>query len=69
MSQDEEISYYTWAFANDLETRQSYLRKKNPDLQEQEITEMVEQLDAESPQQQEANQTQSILDRIGERVG
>ena len=23
MSQDEEIAYYTWAFANDLETRQS----------------------------------------------
>ena len=25
MSQDEEIAYYTWAFAKDLETRQSYL--------------------------------------------
>ena len=67
MSQQEEIQYYTWAFANNLETRQSYLRKKNPDLQEQEIEEMVEQLDSEVPS--EANETQSIIDKIGERVG
>ena len=67
MSQSEEIQYYTWAFANDLETRQSYLRKKNPDLQEEEIQEMVEQLDKEAPS--ETNETQSIIDRIGERVG
>ena len=45
MSQDEEIAYYTWAFANDLETRQSYLRKKNPDLQEEEIQGIVDQID------------------------
>ena len=67
MSQDEEIAYYTWAFANDLETRQSYLRKKNPDLQEEEIQSIVEQIDAEQPQQ--ADETQSIIDRIGEQVG
>jgi len=67
MSQSEEIQYYTWAFANDLETRQSYLRKKNPDLQEEEIQEMVEQLDKEAPT--ETNETQSIIDRIGEQVG
>lgn len=67
MSQQEEIQYYTWAFANNLETRQSYLRKKNPDLQEEEIEEMVEQLDSEVPS--EANETQSIIDKIGERVG
>jgi hypothetical protein len=67
MSQSEEIQYYTWAFANDLETRQSYLRKKNPDLQESEIQEMVEQLDSEAPNQ--TNETQSIIDRIGEQVG
>ena len=51
MSQDEEIAYYTWAFANNLETRQSYLRKKNPDLQEQEIQGIVDQIDQEQPQQ------------------
>ena len=51
MSQDEEIAYYTWAFANDLETRQSYLRKKNPDFKEEEIQSIVEQIDAEQPQQ------------------
>ena len=67
MSQQEEIQYYTWAFANNLETRQSYLRKKNPDLQEEEIKEIVEQLDSEVPS--EANETQSIIDKIGERVG
>ena len=67
MSADEEIAYYTWAFANDLETRQSYLRKKNPDLQEEEIQGIVEQIDAEQPQQ--ADETQSIIDRIGEQVG
>ena len=67
MSQDEEIAYYTWAFANDLETRQSYLRKKNPDLQEQEIQGIVDQIDQEQPQQ--ADETQSIIDRIGEQVG
>lgn len=67
MSQQEEIQYYTWAFDNDLETRQSYLRKKNPDLQEEEIQQMVEQLDAEIPS--EENETQSIIDKIGERVG
>ena len=63
MSQDEEIAYYTWAFANDLETRQSYLRKKNPDLQEEEIQGIVDQIDQEQPQQ--ADETQSIIDRIG----
>ena len=67
MSQDEEIAYYTWAFANDLETRQSYLRKKNPDFKEEEIQGIVEQIDAEQPQQ--ADETQSIIDRIGEQVG
>jgi len=67
MSQQEEIQYYTWAFDNNLETRQSYLRKKNPDLQEEEIQQMVEQLDAEIPS--EENETQSIIDKIGERVG
>ena len=67
MSQDEEIAYYTWAFANDLETRQSYLRKKNPDFKEEEIQSIVEQIDAEQPQQ--ADETQSIIDRIGEQVG
>ena len=67
MSTDEEIKYYSWAFQNDLETRQSYLRKKNPDLQEEEITAIVEQIDQEQPQ--EADETQSIIDRIGEQVG
>ena len=67
MSQDEEIAYYTWAFANDLETRQSYLRKKNPDLQEEEIQGIVDKIDQEQPQQ--ADETQSIIDRIGEQVG
>ena len=51
----------------DWETRQSYLRKKNPDLQEEEITAIVEQIDQERPQ--EADETQSIIDRIGEQVG
>ena len=67
MGQDEEIAYYTWAFANDLETRQSYLRKKNPDLQEEEIQGIVDKIDQEQPQQ--ADETQSIIDRIGEQVG
>ena len=67
MSTDEEIKYYTWAFQNDLETRQSYLRKKNPDLQEEEIQGIVEQIDSEQPQQ--TDETQSIIDRIGEQVG
>jgi len=67
MSADEEIAYYTWAFANDLETRQSYLRKKNPDLQEEEIQGIVDKIDQEQPQQ--ADETQSIIDRIGEQVG
>ena len=67
MSTDEEIKYYDWAFKNDLETRQSYLRKKNPDLQEEEIQGIVEQIDEEQPQQ--ADETQSIIDRIGEQVG
>jgi hypothetical protein len=51
MSQDEEIKYYTWAFANDLETRQSYLRKKNPDFKEEEIEQIVEKIDQERPQE------------------
>ena len=67
MSADEEIAYYTWAFANDLETRQSYLRKKNPDLQEAEIQGIVDQIDAEQPQQ--ADETQSIIERIGRQIG
>ena len=67
MSSQEEIGYYTWAFANNLETRKSYLRKKNPDLQEQEIDTIVEKIDAESPEQ--ANEAQSIFDKIGKQVG
>ena len=67
MSTDEEIKYFNFAFANDLETRQSYLRKKNPDLQEEEIQGIVEQIDQERPQQ--TDETQSIIDRIGEQVG
>lgn len=67
MSSQEEIGYYTWAFANNLETRKSYLRKKNPDLQEQEIDTIVEQIDSEAPEQ--VNETQSILDKIGKQVG
>ena len=66
MSSQEEIGYYTWAFANNLETRKSYLRKKNPDLQEDEIDTIVEQIDAEAP---EVDETQSILDKIGKQVG
>ena len=67
MSSQEEIGYYTWAFANNLETRKSYLRKKNPDLQEQEIDTIVEKIDAEAPEQ--ANEAQSIFDKIGKQVG
>ena len=67
MSADEEISYYTWAFANDLETRQSYLRKKNPDLQAAEIQGIVDQIDAEQPQ--ESDQNESIIERIGRQIG
>ena len=67
MSADEEIKYYTWAFANDLETRQSYLRKHNPDLQEDEIEGIIERIDSEKPQ--EADETESIIDRIGKQVG
>jgi hypothetical protein len=60
MSADEEIKYYSWAFQNDLETRQSYLRKKNPDFKEEEITAIVEQIDAEQPQAQE----ETLIDQI-----
>jgi hypothetical protein len=67
MSQSEEIQYYTWAFANELETRKSYLRKKNPDLLDEEIDNMLEELDSEQPQQEDG--TQSIIDRIGRQVG
>ena len=66
MSQDEEIKYYDWAFKNDLETRKSYLRKKNPDLQDNELDGMIDELN-ENTQQEDT--TKSILDRIGERVG
>jgi hypothetical protein len=52
MSADEEIKYYDWAFKNNIETRQSYLRKKNPDLQEEEIQGIVEQIDAEQPSEE-----------------
>ena len=60
MSSQEEIGYYTWAFANNLETRKSYLRKKNPDLQEQEIDTIVEQIDAEAPETAEG----TLIDQI-----
>ena len=60
MSTDEEIKYYSWAFQNDLETRQSYLRKKNPDFKEEEIQAIVEQIDAEQPQAQE----ETLIDQI-----
>jgi len=67
MSMDEEIKYYSWAFANDIETRKSYLRKKNPDLQEDEVEGIIEQLDSEAPQ--EADETQSIIEKIGKQIG
>lgn len=63
MSMDEEIKYYSWAFDNDLETRQSYLRKKNPDLEEEEIQNMVSQLDNEKPQAVEQPQG-TLIDQI-----
>ena len=66
MSQDEEIKYYDWAFKNDLETRKSYLRKKNPDLQDEELDGIIDELN-ENAQQEDT--TKSILDRIGERIG
>jgi len=66
MSQDEEIKYYDWAFKNDLETRKSYLRKKNPDLQDEELDGIIEELNQNVEEQ---DTTKSILDRIGERVG
>ena len=62
MSQDEEIAYYTWAFANNLETRQSYLRKKNPDLEEQEIDGIIDQIDKENPS--EKNEEGTLIDKI-----
>lgn len=62
MSQDEEIGYYTWAFANNLETRQSYLRKKNPDLEEQEIDGIIKQIDEESPPKE--NEEGTLIDKI-----
>ena len=62
MSMDEEIKFYEWAFKNDLETRQSYLRKKNPDLQEEEINQIVEKIDAEQPQQ--ADEQGTLIDQI-----
>ena len=60
MSSQEEIGYYTWAFANNIETRKSYLRKKNPDLQEQEIDTIVEKIDAEAPETAEG----TLIDQI-----
>ena len=60
MSSDEEIKYYDWAFANNLETRKSYLRKKNPDLQDDEIDSIVEQIDAEVPESPEG----TLIDQI-----
>jgi hypothetical protein len=60
MSSDEEIKYYDWAFANNLETRKSYLRKKNPDLQDSEIDSIVEQIDAEVPESPEG----TLIDQI-----
>ena len=60
MSSQEEIGYYTWAFANNIETRKSYLRKKNPDLQEDEIDTIVEQIDAEAPETPEG----TLIDQI-----
>ena len=62
MSQDEEINYYTWAFANNLETRQSYLRKKNPDLEDNEIDGIIEQIDEENPPQDDGEGT--LIDKI-----
>ena len=61
MSQDEEIKYYDWAFQNNIETRQSYLRKKNPDLQEEEIQGIVEQIDEESPKKPEETLVEQII--------
>ena len=60
MSSDEEIKYYDWAFKNNLETRKSYLRKKNPDLQDSEIEGIVEQIDAEAPETPEG----TLIDQI-----
>ena len=65
MSQDEMIKFYDWAFQNNLESRQSYLRKHNPDLNEDEINGIVDQLDQENPQEATGN---SLLDRL-ENIG
>ena len=59
------IKFYDWAFQNNLESRQSYLRKHNPDLNEDEINGIVDQLDQENPQEATGN---SLLDRL-ENIG
>ena len=60
LTAQEERAQWDWEWNNNLATKEDYLRKYNPDASEEEIAEMAEQLGMNTPEQNE-NETGNIL--------
>jgi len=61
LTSTEERAQWDWEWANNLSTKEDYLRKYNPDASEEEIAEMAEQLNMNTPEQEETNDSGNIL--------
>ena len=57
LTAQEERAQWDWEWANNLATKEDYLRKYNPDASEDEIKEMAEELGANVPEQEEETVT------------
>ena len=61
LTSQEERAQWDWEWANNLATKEDYLRKYNPDATEDEIAEMSKELGMNTPEQEETDQTSNIL--------
>jgi hypothetical protein len=53
LTADEERKQWDWEWANGLSSPKDWLRKYNPDLTEEEISEMAEEIQVQQPAQEE----------------
>ena len=61
LTSDEERAQWDWEWANNLSTKEDYLRKYNPDANEDEIAAMSEELGMNNVEQEETDETSNIL--------
>jgi len=61
LTSTEERAQWDWEWANNLSSKEDYLRKYNPDATEDEIAEMSEELGMNNVEQEETDETSKIL--------